>query len=172
MAKLTMKSLEWFGKPHSWQKNYRETTLTVPPHTDSFAHAASLLAVSEQDIDAKASITVAPKGGECGVLVFQTPQSHLMVGCAATGFAIHYQALGYTDDTEKKRELPERIVMTFHRRKGMVSIGWMDGTEEKEITRASLPGVGTSYSFGYYFANGNDTPFTADLQDFSVTPLS
>jgi regulation of enolase protein 1 (concanavalin A-like superfamily) len=171
MAKLTMRSLNWLGKPLIWNKDYRSLSLLVDPGTTFPGNNASILAVSEKDLVATALLSVAPAGGECGILVFQTDKSQFAAGASQQGFAVHSLAAGYPTNVHVPFSLEdkENIWMRLERKGAAFSIGYsFHGETFIPLATSHLPGAESSFSFGFYFANDAGPSFRAVCSDFLV----
>jgi len=164
-----MKELVWLGKPRSWNKDYRSTTLVVEKHTPYFDHCASLLAVAEDDIDVQARITVAPAWGENGIIVYQSRQSYMALGCNTEGVILHFQVASQWQKT--KIAFPVNTPQLFLSliKEGKL-VTFLCGPEKKQlqkITEGTLPNLENSFSFGFYFANEGEKSFEASVDFLS-----
>lgn len=164
MAKITMKNLSWIGIPDSWDKDYRTLSLRVDGNTP-FPLCPSLVTTAEKELEAAGKLSVAPQGGECGILVFQTPKSQFAVGVGKEGYTIHYRNGGYGNDTFIPQKTDRETVILMLRKQANGFSVW-DG--DTMISKATLPASETSFSYGFYFANNNEEPFIANLTDFHV----
>ncbi|MCH3907529.1 MAG: hypothetical protein LKE39_02195 [Sphaerochaeta sp.] len=175
MAKLTMRSLKWLGKPETWHKDYRSLSLTVDPGTTYPGRNASILAVSDQNLAATVLLSIAPSGGECGMLVFQTDQSQIAAGAHQNGFLIHSMVMGYLTETHVSCPMNGRkdIWMRLERNEDQFKISYsFSGETFIPLVTSRLPGAESSFSFGFYFANATKVPFSAECGEFHVVPLS
>mgnify|MGYP001248607362 CR=1 FL=1 len=170
MAKLTMKSLSWLGKPKQWKKDFRCVELVVDAHTTFPNHHAGLIAATDKNLTATALLSVAPHGGESGLFVFQTDKSQMAMGACTEGFSLHVMVMGY--ETESFIPISIRqgtITMRLCRNGPSVSVGYsLDGLNYHVLSTTHLPGMESSFSFGLYFANATESPFTANCSEFRV----
>lgn len=174
MAKLTMKQMLWLGKPRQWHKDWRSISLTVDGKTRYPDRCPSIVAAWDQDISSTSQVSVAPSGAEGGLYVFQTPSSQMAMGLSKDGVTIRYMAQGSTLLTKSPLEIKaDTATVRFQRKGAVVTLSWSeDGNTFHDALTATLPGIGKSYSFGWYWQNDNEVAFTATVGQFQVVSLA
>ena len=169
MKKVTMKDFRWLGKPQSWERTYKNLSLTVEGML-CLPQGPLLLAVSDEDFTLSLQTTTAPEGGFCGVCLYHTDESYTAVGRSKTDLLLESSAR--SNKTRLTIPLPteqESIEWHLKRKASEVRIGYSVPSEERvewicSTTMASMQGA---ISFGVFFSNHTTTPFQAGMQSLS-----
>lgn len=172
MAKLSMKSMLWLGKPEKWQKDWRSVSLLVEAGTSWPDNCPCLVAAWDKDIAADALLSI-PPAGEAGLCVFQTPESQAAAGISRGKATLHYRARGsWCSSSFPLSGVAEKAWLRFTRKGEEISFSWSPDKEAFfPLLSFTLPGAGRSYSFGWYWAAPDGEDFEGTVEDFTVLSL-
>lgn len=172
MKNVTMRDFRWLGKPAIWNKDYRETKLTVGGRTE-LPSCPLILAVSDDDFEASFSASVSPEGGETGPCIYHSDLSYCAVGLSADTVSVHVSVRGYrTVSKVPSRIEGEQVIWQVRRCGEKVYVAYAKDEENPlfiPVAETSLPGMQRAISFGLYFANHGKTPYDAFFRSFRYT---
>ena len=167
MKKVTMKDFRWLGKPQSWEKTYKDLSLTVEGNL-CLPEGPLILAVSDEDFTLTLTTSVAPSGGLCGVCLYHTQENYTSVGRSRTMLQVESSIRSYRTTTKTALPTAEETIEWHLERKGeVVRIGYTLAREKEVewVCTTTIPAMEGSVSFGPFFSNYTDTPFEAGMHD-------
>jgi regulation of enolase protein 1 (concanavalin A-like superfamily) len=169
MKNVTMKDFRWLGKPAIWNKDYRETTLVVEGKTE-LPSCPLLLAVSDEDFEARFMASVAPKDGQSGPCIYHSDLSYCAVGLSADMLAVHVSVRGYRTVTHAPiGPVGPKVLWAIERCGERIKVSYAADIEDPTfvpVAETSLPGMQRAVSFGIFFANHGKDPYDGCFGSF------
>lgn len=166
---MTMKDFRWLGKPQSWERTYKNLTLTVEGML-CLPQGPLLLAVSDDDFTLSLQTTTAPDGGFCGVCLYNTDECYTAVGRSKTNLLL--ESSSRSNRTRLTIPLPteqENIEWHLDRKASEVRIGYAVPSEKRVewVSSTTMAGMQGAISFGVFFSNHTNTAFQAGMHSLS-----